>query len=127
MAPPLASGRLHLNQSSQRKGLTMSTALQTPRPQKRRLPREARPRGDERRPRGAGQVAWLLGGAAFAFAVPFVLADSIQLQRDIFYGLYALSVGLFVGAWARHTGLRGRELFARNWRWGLALGVLGAG
>ena len=104
----------------------MSTVLDTPRPQKRPR-REARPRADDRRTPPRRHIFWLLAGAAFAFAVPFLFADLIELQRDLFYGLYAFSVGLFVVAWARHTDLRGRELFARNWRWGLALGVLGAG
>jgi hypothetical protein len=105
----------------------MSTVLQTPGLQKRRLPREARPLADERRTTRRRHVGWLVAGAAFAFAVPFVFADLVGLQRDLFYGLYAVSVGVFVVAWARDTRLRGRELFARNWRWGLVLGALGAG
>jgi hypothetical protein len=105
----------------------MSTVLQTPRVRKRRPPREAPPRGQEPRASPGRQLRWLFAGAVGAFAVPFVFADAIQLQRDLFYGVYAASVGLFVVAWARHTGLPGRELLARNWRWGLALGVLGAG
>ena len=36
--------------------------------------------------------AWLAGGFALAFAVPFLFADVLELQRDLFYGLYALSV-----------------------------------
>ena len=103
----------------------MSTVLQAPHPQQRRLPREART--EARQQRAAAQAVWLLGGAVFAFLVSFVFADVISLQRDFFYGLYALSVGVFIAAWARHTGLRRRQLLVRNWRWGLVLGVLGAG
>lgn len=105
----------------------MSTVLETARPQKRSTRGEARSPVSERRTAAATQLYWLLGGAAFAFGVPFVLSDILGLQRDLFYGVYALSVASFVVAWARRTGLRGRELLARNWRWGLALGVLGAG
>jgi hypothetical protein len=68
---------------------------------------------------------WLLGGFPFAFAVPFMLADTFGLNRDVFYGLYALAVAGFVTAWARDTGLTRRDLL-RNWRWGLALGAVGA-
>jgi D-alanyl-D-alanine carboxypeptidase len=68
---------------------------------------------------------WLLAGFPFAFAIPFVLADTLELERDLYYGVYLLAVALFVGAWARHTGL-GRPELTRNWRWGIALGVLGA-
>jgi hypothetical protein len=68
---------------------------------------------------------WLLAGFPFAFAVPFLLADTLDLNRDLFYGLYALAVAGFVAGWARDTGLTRRDL-VRNWRWGLALGALGA-
>ena len=48
--------------------------------------------------------AWLAGGFALAFAVPYVLADVLAINRDLFYGLYALAViGLFA-LWARSTG-----------------------
>lgn len=68
---------------------------------------------------------WLAACVPFSFAVPFLLADRLELQRDLFYGLYALAVAAFVAGWARHTGLSRRGL-ARNWRWGLVLGVVGA-
>jgi hypothetical protein len=48
--------------------------------------------------------AWLAGGLALAFVVPFVLADVLGINRDLYYGLYTLSVvGLF-WAWSRSTG-----------------------
>jgi hypothetical protein len=68
---------------------------------------------------------WLLAGFPFAFAVPFVLADTLNLNRDLFYGIYALAVAGFVAAWARHTGLTRRDL-TRHWRWGVGLGLLAA-
>ena len=34
--------------------------------------------------------AWLAGGFLLAFAVPFVLADTLAINRDLFYGLYAV-------------------------------------
>ena len=68
---------------------------------------------------------WLLAGFPFAFAVPFLLADTLELNRDLFYGLYALAVAGFVAAWARDTRLNRLDLL-RNWRWGLALGGVGA-
>lgn len=68
---------------------------------------------------------WLLAGFPFAFAVPFVLADTLDLNRDLFYGLYALAVAGFVTAWARHTGLTRRDL-THHWSWGAGLGLLAA-
>jgi len=30
---------------------------------------------------------WLAAGVALAFAVPFLLADTLELGRDLYYGL----------------------------------------
>ena len=86
-------------------------------------PKPERPaRGRESRRR---QWAWLVAGFPFAFAMPFLLTDVVDLNRDLFYGLYALAVAGFVAAWARDTQLTRRD-FTRNWRWGLVLGAAGA-
>src|SRR5688572_8970659 len=69
-------------------------------------------------------VAWLAAGTVVSFLVPFVLADQIGLQRDVYYGIYALAVsGLFVG-WARDTGQSLTEMCARRWRLTLALATV---
>jgi hypothetical protein len=71
--------------------------------------------------------AWLCGGAAAAFLVPYLLADRIGLQRDVYYGVYAaVAGGLFVG-WSRDTGQSLRAMCARRWRVAIALGLLAAG
>jgi len=72
----------------------------------------------------AGQWPWLLIGLAVAFAVPFLFSDRLRLPRDLFYGLYGLSVlGLFAG-WIATTDLPLRALLERNWEWGLPLAVV---
>src|SRR5688500_1240091 len=72
-------------------------------------------------------LAWLAGGTVMSFLVPFVLADQLGLQRDLYYGVYITFVAaLFVG-WAHDTGQPLRALVARRWRWALSLGVLFAG
>ena len=59
--------------------------------------------------------AWLAGGLALGFAVPFVLADVLDLNRDLFYGVYALAVaGLFV-LWSRSTGYDLVAACRRRW------------
>jgi hypothetical protein len=83
------------------------------------------PEPSERSDRRSRHWLWLLAGFPFAFAVPYVLADQLNLDRDLYYGLYALAVAGFVIAWARSTGL-GRPDLMRNWRWGVALGLAGA-
>ena len=67
--------------------------------------------------------AWLGAGLALAFLVPFVLADTLGIQRDIYYGIYALFVGGLFVAWARDTGQSLRAMAVRHWRLMLTLGV----
>ena len=59
--------------------------------------------------------AWLAGAFVLAFAVPYVLADVFAINRDLFYGLYALAViGLFA-AWSRMTGYDLVAASKRHW------------
>jgi len=77
--------------------------------------------------RAAQQVRWLAGGLALGFAVPFVLADQIGLQRDLYYGVYAVAVGVFFWAWARASGLSIAEMIRRRWMLATGLGLAVAG
>lgn len=66
---------------------------------------------------------WLGTGFVLAFAVPFVLADLIGIDRDLYYGLYAASVlGLF-WAWSRSTGYDLRASVGRHWVAAVLLGL----
>ncbi len=71
--------------------------------------------------------AWLAGGFVFAFAVPFLFADVLEINRDLFYGLYAISVIGLILAWARSTGYDLVAAVKRRWILALALGVVVAG
>jgi hypothetical protein len=77
------------------------------------------------RPVGARRhLAWLLGGMAVAFLVPFVVADQFGAPRDIYVLIYvAAVVGLFFG-WAFDTRQSLREMFTRRWRLAVGLGVV---
>lgn len=79
-------------------------------------------------PAGARRhLAWLLGGMAVAFLVPFVVADQLGLQRDVYLIVYVASVGgLFLG-WVRDTGQSLRAMLSRRWRLAVGLGVVFAG
>lgn len=71
--------------------------------------------------------AWLAGGYLVAFAVPFVLADVLAINRDLFYGLYAVAVfGLFA-LWSRSTGYDLVAAVHRRWLAALLLGLAAAG
>jgi hypothetical protein len=71
--------------------------------------------------------AWLGWGFALAFAVPFVFADLLEINRDLFYGLYAIAVFGFIGLWARSTGYDLVAATRRRWMWAVGLGVVVAG
>jgi hypothetical protein len=69
-------------------------------------------------------IAWLALGVAVSFLVPFVFADQIGVQKDVYYGIYGLAVvGLFLG-WVGDTGQSLREMCARRWRLMLALAAV---
>lgn len=71
--------------------------------------------------------AWLAGGFVLAFALPYLLADVLGINRDLFYGLHALAVvGLFA-AWSRATGYDFHEAIRRRWLAALLLGLAAAG
>ena len=70
---------------------------------------------------------WLAGGFALAFAVPFVLADTLETKRDLFYGLYALSVAALFTIWARATGYDLVASIKRRWPATVLLGVAAGG
>lgn len=73
------------------------------------------------------QWRWLAGGLLLAFALPYVLTDLLTINRDLYYGVYALLVFRFFALWLHRTVDEPRALLTRNWRWGALLGVLVAG
>jgi hypothetical protein len=71
--------------------------------------------------------AWLAGAYVLAFAVPFLFADVFDINRDLFYGIYALSVvGLFA-LWSRATGYDVVAAARQRWLTALLLGLAAAG
>jgi len=80
-----------------------------------------------RLPLRAQHVIWLGAGLVFGFLVSFVLADVLDLPRDLFYGIYTASVLTFFVAWAKSTGQSFGEMLRRRWILALALGLVFAG
>jgi len=69
-------------------------------------------------------LTWLGAGLVLAFLVPFVFADTLEVQRDAYYGIYALFVGGLFVAWARDTGQSLRAMVSRRRRLTLVLGAI---
>jgi hypothetical protein len=70
---------------------------------------------------------WLPAGLLLAFAVPFVLADALAIERDVYIGLYALAVGAFFASWVRATGRSFADVFSHRLVLATALGLVFAG
>jgi hypothetical protein len=73
------------------------------------------------------QWVWLLAGLMLAFAVPYVFADLLSLNRDVYYGIYTLAVVGFLALWLRLGTQSPRRMLTRNWRLGFVLGAVFAG
>src|SRR5918994_7005245 len=71
--------------------------------------------------------AWLARGFVLAFAMPFLFADLFEINRDVFYGLYAIAVFGLIGLWARSTTYDLAAAIKRRWVWAIGLGALFAG
>jgi hypothetical protein len=72
-------------------------------------------------------LLWMAAGLALGFLVPFVLADLLDLPRDLYYGIYSVfAVGLFA-LWARSTGQSLEAMARRRWLLALGLGAAFAG
>lgn len=69
------------------------------------------------------QLRWLAGGLVLGFAVPFVFADRLHLQRDLYYGIYAASVFGFFVVWARMTNQALNDMVRRRWLLAVVLGL----
>lgn len=75
---------------------------------------------------GIQHAAWFVGGCVLGFAVPFVFSSSLELNHDLYYGIYFAVVLTFLGAYVLWTGVDVRHLFLRNWKWSVALGAVAA-
>ncbi len=67
---------------------------------------------------------WLAGGLVLAFLIPFVFADTLEIDRDLYYGLYAASVIAYIALWSRSTNQSLRRLASKRLPLALGLGVL---
>ena len=78
--------------------------------------------------------AWLTGGTALAFAVPYLFAEAhsvfgvdLDVNRDLYYGLYALAVFVLFALWSRSTGYDLVAACKRHWVAAVLLGLAAAG
>ena len=70
------------------------------------------------------QLAWFAGGAAASFLVPFVFSGLLELQHDVYLGIYFAFVAGLLTAYLRRAPDNVADVVRRNWRWGLAAGIV---
>jgi hypothetical protein len=70
--------------------------------------------------------AWLAGGYVLAVAVPFLFTDVLDINRDLFYGIYAFSVVALFALWSRSTGYDLVAAARQRWVAALVLGLAAA-
>jgi hypothetical protein len=67
---------------------------------------------------------WLAGGLVLAFLIPFVFADTLEINRDLYYGLYAATAIGYIALWSRSTNQSLRRLASKRLPLALGLGVV---
>ena len=72
----------------------------------------------------ATQLRWLAAAAVIGFAVPFIGSSTLELQHDVYLGIYFAVVVSFFAAYVVGTGLDIGATVRRQWKLGAALGLL---
>ena len=70
------------------------------------------------------QLRWFAAAALTGFAVPYLGATTLELQHDVYLGVYFVAVIALFAAYTAATGLDLRAVVRRNWKLGLALGLV---
>jgi hypothetical protein len=79
--------------------------------------------GSAAMPRVARQAAWFVVGSAVAFAVPYLGVSVLDLQHDVYYGMYFAVTLVVLGAYVRSEHIDVLSLFTRHWISSLVIGV----
>ena len=70
------------------------------------------------------QLRWFAAAAAVGFAIPFVGSSILGLQHDFYLAVYFAGVLALFSAYAYATRLDVAATLRRNWKLGVALGVV---
>ena len=89
-------------------------------------PTAARSAGSQTRPRSrnVSVLAWFVGFAVMVLAVPFVVADVVELHHDLYYLVYGSLVVLYVAVFMARVPCDWRRALRNNLGLSLGVGVL---
>ena len=76
--------------------------------------------------RGLSPWSWLAIGLGVGFLVPFVFADLLEVQRDVYYAIYAIATVTLLGWWLHAQGRPLSSVLLHRWPWAVAVGTAGA-
>jgi hypothetical protein len=68
-------------------------------------------------------LVWFVGGAALAFATPYLFTCALDLQHDLYYLIYFTAILGFLSAYVAMMQVDVLHNFRYGWRWSLAIGV----
>ena len=68
-------------------------------------------------------AAWFAFGNVVAFAIPYLGMSVLDLQHDVFYGLYFAAMLMLLGGYVRVEHVDLRAMFTRNWLWSAGIGA----
>ena len=88
------------------------------------LPSRLAPRPSAHPESWATQLRWYAAAAVVGFGVPFVGSSVLELQHDVYLGLYFAAVLALLAAYVVATGLDVRATVRRQWKLGVALGLV---
>lgn len=72
----------------------------------------------------ATQLRWFAAAAVVGFAVPFVASSTLELQHDVYLGIYFVAVLALAAAYVVATGLDVGATVRRHYKLGALLGLL---
>ena len=70
------------------------------------------------------QLRWFATACVVGFAVPFLGSSILDLQHDVYLGIYFLVVLALLWAYVSATQLDVRTVLTRNWKPGVVLGLV---
>lgn len=71
-------------------------------------------------------LAWFVAICAAAFLVPFTFASVLELQHDLYYGIYFVITAFLLGAYVKFNTVDVVSAFTRRWKLSVAVGAVSA-
>lgn len=88
------------------------------------LPTRLLPRPAAHPENWATQLRWYAAAVAVGFAVPFLGSSVLELQHDVYLGIYFAVVLAGLAGYVTATGLDVRATVRRRWKAGVVLGII---